>query len=202
MTRLAAMAAVWTVALALAACGGSDGGGADEGGSADSAAPAPAATAPSVGGAAPAPAGGPSRKRYIKQADRICRAARAKLVPIRSGIVGASKAADPDTVFRRYADLTGRAAAVYSSVLGQIRSLDVPAADQAQIERLNALLAQIASATREMSAAAAAQDAQRLRELNLQVTTVANGYRAAARAYGFRQCGQTAGSTLERRGNR
>jgi hypothetical protein len=136
------------------------------------------------------------------RADRICRAARAKLIPIRSGVVGASKGANPAVVFRRYADLTGRAADVYSNALGQIRSLDAPPADQAQIDRLNMLFAQTASLTREMSTAAAAQDAQRLRELNLQISGVANAYRAAAKAYGFRQCGQTAGSTLERRGNR
>ena len=113
----------------------------------------------------------------------------------------ASKGSDPTLVFRQYAALTARAAAVYTDVLGQIQALDAPPADQAQIDRLEGLLGQIAGIMRQNSQAAAAQDAQRLRELNVQATTVANRYNAAAKAYGLRQCGQTAGA-LQRRGNR
>jgi hypothetical protein len=206
MRRLAALTAV--VAL-LAGCGGSDGGGDEK----TDAAAKPAPTTPAVGGggapepapsATPPPAaagGGPARKRYIARADRICRVARARLVPIRSQIQAASKVRDPDVVFKRYAALTGRAATVYSGALGQIRALSPPPADQAQIGRLNGLLGQIVDIMRQNSEAAAAQDAQRLQQLNQQVTAIATTYRAAAKTYGFRDCGQTAGA-LERRGNR
>jgi hypothetical protein len=87
-------------------------------------------------------------------------------------------------------------------VLGQLQALDAPPADQAEIDRLETLLGQIAAIMRQNSEAAAAQDAQRLKELNVQASAVAARYKASAKAYGFRQCGQTAGAALNRRGNR
>lgn len=182
------------MAVALSACGGSGGGDASK---TDAAAPTPAA--PATAGGAPS---GVSKARYIKQADRICVAARARLIPIRSKVLAASKGTDPAAVFRQYARLTAQAADVYTHTLGQISDLDAPSADQAQIDRLNMLLGQTAAITRQSSAAAAAQDGPRVKELNLQVSAVADRYRAAAKAYGFRQCGQTAGAALNRRGNR
>ena len=187
-----------TLAMGLSACGGSDGG-SDDGGSDQTEAAAPAEPAPAAGGAAPS---GATRRGYIKQADRICRAARAKLIPIRAKVVAASKASDPTLVYRQYAALTARAASVYRGVLGQIQALDAPPADEAQVSRLEALLGQIADLQRQNSEAAAAQDGARLKALNVQASAVAGRYRAAAKAYGLRQCGQTAGAALNRRGNR
>src|SRR4051812_14671798 len=201
MRRFAALIVAGALAVGLPACGGSDDGdSAKAPQKTDAATPSESAAppAPSAGGGAPS---GATKKRYIKQADRICRAARARLVPIRAKVGDASKGSDPTLVFRQYAALTARAAAVYTDVLGHIQGLDAPPADQAQIDRLEGLLGQIAGIMRQNSQAAAAQDAQRLRELNVQATAVANRYSAAAKAYGLRQCGQTAGA-LQRRGNR
>jgi hypothetical protein len=183
-----------TLAVGLSACGGSDGGGSEKNDSA-----APAEPAPAVGGAAPS---GATRRSYIKQADRICRSARAKLIPIRAKVVAASRASDPTLVYRQYAALTARAAAVYRGVLGQIQALDAPPADEAQVNQLEALLGQIADIMRQNSEAAAARDGARLKALNVQASAVAGRYRAVAKAYGLRQCGQTAGAALNRRGNR
>src|SRR4051812_1615299 len=201
MRRIAALMVAGALAVGVSACGGSDGGGdsAKAPATTESATPSEAAPpAPSAGGGAPSRA---TKRRYIKQADRICRAGRARLVPIRAKVVDASRGGDPTLVFRQYAALTARAAAVYTDVLGQIQALDAPPADQAEIDRLEALLGQIATIQRQNSQAAAKQDAQRLRELNVQATAVASRYSAAAKAYGLRQCGQTAGA-LQRRGNR
>jgi hypothetical protein len=202
MRRIAALMVAGAVAVGMSACGGSDGGGGDSAkapATTEAATPSEAAPPPpSAGGGAPSPA---TKRRYIKQADRICRAAKARLVPIRAKVVDASKGSDPTLVYRQYAALTARAAAVYTDVLGQIQALDAPPADQAEIDKLEGLLGQIAGIMRQNSQAAAAQDAQRLRELNAQATAVAARYSAAAKDYGLRQCGQTAGA-LQRRGNR
>jgi hypothetical protein len=203
--RSSALAALATVAVAVPACGGGSGGKDEKGATgAPAAAPATTAAPPAVSGGAPPTSAPPraSKARYIKQADKVCRAARAQLVPIRSKIVDASKGSDPPVVFRRYAALTGRAASVYTGALGQLRGLDAPPADQAQIDRVNMLLGQIAGIMRANSAAAAAQDSQRLKALNVQAGAVADTYRSAAKAYGFRDCGQTVGASLNRRGNR
>ena len=188
------LVAIGAVAVGLSACGGSDGGGADK---TEAAQPAP--TAPAVSGAAPSRT---TKKRYIARADRVCLAARARLTPIRSKVTAASKNADPTLVYRQYAVLTARAADVYSGALAQIQALDSPPGDQAQIDRLNSLFGQTATITRQISSAASAQDGQQIKDLSAQLTALADRYRAAAKAYGLRQCGQTAGAALNRRGNR
>jgi hypothetical protein len=180
---------VLLLGVALSACGGS-GGSAEK---TDAATPAPI-----VGATAP----GITKPRYIARADRVCLAARKQLLPLRAKTIAASKIADPAVVYRRYADLTGQAAGVYAGALGQIRGLGTPPGDQAEIDKLNALFAQTASLTRMLSQAAADKDAARIGQLSAQVSTVADRYRSAAKAYGFRQCGQTSGQTLQRRGNR
>ena len=184
--------------MALSACGGSGGGSKKT----EAATPAPPAAAP----AAPPVAATPSisKPRYIARVDRVCLAARKQLLPLRAKTIAASKISDPTVVYRRYADLTGQAAGVYSSALGQIRGLGAPPGDQSEIDKLNMLFAQTASLTRGLSQAAANHDAAGIRQLSAQVSTVADRYRSAAKAYGFRQCGATttAGQTLQRRGNR
>jgi hypothetical protein len=185
------VALVVLLGVCLAACGGSG----DSAKKTDAAEPAPI-----VGAAAP----GISKPRYIARADRICLAARKQLVPLRAKTIAASKLADPAVVYRRYADLTGQAAGVYTGALGQIRGLGAPPGDQAEIDKLNMLFGQTASLTRGLSQAAADHDAAGIRQLSAQISTVADRYRSAAKAYGFRQCGTTttAGQTLQRRGNR
>jgi hypothetical protein len=201
MKHARAVVTVAALAVVLSSCGGSDDGGSS--GKTDAAAPAPTTPAPpaAVGGGGGGGGSGPTKARYIAQADRICRAARAKLIPVQAKIVAASKGSDPAVVFRRYAALTGRAASVYSGALGQIQALDAPPADQAQVDRLEMLIAQIVDIMRQNSAAAAAQDTARLKSLNVEASGVASAYRSAAKAYGFRDCGRTVGA-LERRGNR
>ena len=105
-------------------------------------------------------------------------------------------------VYRQYATLTGQAATVYSNIVGQLRGLDAPPADQAQIDRLNALLDQTAGIERQISAAAARQDGAQVKQLALQVNGVVDRFRSGARAYGFHACASTAGAGLNRRGNR
>jgi hypothetical protein len=95
-------------------------------------------------------------------------------------------------VFKRYAQLTGQAANVYSDTVSQLRGLDAPPADQAQIDRLNQLVAQIASIESQISSAAAAHDSARIKALNVAVTRTTDTYRSGARAYGFRDCGAAA----------
>ena len=184
-----ALAALAVGSGALAACGGS--GSKSE----------KAATAPSTGGAAAAPPAptataprpdSPAKAAYIRRADAVCRAARSRLVPLRTKIVAASKGSDPGVVFTRYARLTGQAANVYSDTASQLRGLDAPAADQAQIDRINQLVVQIAAIESQISAAAAAHNSARIKSLNLSVTRVTDTYRSAARAYGFRDCGAAA----------
>lgn len=148
--------AVASMAVVLSSCGGSDGESSKTEASQDAAAPAPVTSAaPRI-----------TKSRYIARADRVCVAARARLLPLRAKTIAAS---------------TG---------------------DQAEIDKLNMLFAQTGTLTAGLSAAAAAQDAQKLRELSAQVTTVAGKYRSAAKAYGFHQCGTTAVQALNRRGNR
>jgi hypothetical protein len=197
MLKRGALLALLSTAVALSACGGSDDKASkteasDGGGGAPvQAAPAPTAAAPKI-----------TKSRYIARVDRICVAARARLLPLRARTIAAAKLGDPAVVYKRYADLTGQAASVYTGAVGQIRGLGAPPGDQAEIDKLNALFAQTGSITRGLSAAAAAQDAQRIRDLSAQVTTVAEKYRVAAKAYGFRQCGKPAVQSLNRRGNR
>jgi hypothetical protein len=185
------LAAVAVASVALTACGGSD----SKSGK--------VATAPSTGGAAaPSPAAPapslkprsrpPTKAGYIRRADEVCRTARSRLVPIRGKIVAAAQGSDPGVVFKRYAQLTGQAANVYSDTVSRLRGLDAPAADQAQIDRLNQLVAQIASIESQISSAAAAHDSARIKALNVAVTRTTDTYRSAARAYGFRDCGAAA----------
>jgi hypothetical protein len=181
-----AVAALAVASVALAACGGSDSNSGK------------AATAPDTGGAAAAPApspsarprsGSPAKAAYIRRADQVCTAARSRLVPLRGKILAASRGSDPNVVFQRYARLTGQAANVYSDIFGQLRSLSAPAGDQAQIDRMNGLVALIADIERQISSAAVAHDSARIKALNLSVTRVTDTYRSAARAYGLRECG-------------
>jgi hypothetical protein len=176
----------------LVACGGG-GGGSD---SKESTKAIVSGGAPSV--ASPAPSRG--KAGYIKRADRVCRAARAKLLPIRAKILPASQAADPDVVFARYARLTGQAATVNGQTATQLGALQPPADDQAQIDRLNQLVQQIAGIERQISDASSHHDSGRVKALNLSVTRVFGVYQTGAQAYGFKVCG--AASALQRRGNR
>ncbi len=198
------VALVVLLGVALSACGGSGGGSK----STQAASPAPTVVAPTRAAKPPPVAASPappiSKPRYIARVDRVCLAARKQLLPLRAKTIAASKISDPTVVYRRYADLTGQAAGVYGSALGQIRGLGAPPGDQSQIDKLNMLFAQTASLTHALSQAAAQQNPVRIRQLSAQVSTVADRYRSAAKAYGFRQCGATttAGQTLQRRGNR
>jgi hypothetical protein len=194
------VAVALATAVALSACGGSGGGSKKP----EAATPAPTAAAPAAppvsGRAAPTI----SKPRYIARVDRVCLAARKQLLPLRAKTLAASKLSDPTVVYRRYADLTGQAAGVYSSALGQIRGLGAPPGDRSEIDKLNMLFGQTASLTRGLSQAAANHDAAGIGQLSAQISTVADRYRSAAKAYGLRQCGTTttAGQTLQRRGNR
>jgi len=185
------------MAVALSACGGSDDKASkteasDGGGGAPvQAAPAPTAAAPRI-----------TKSRYIARVDRICSAAQARLTSLQKKIIFASKISDPAEAYERYADFTGQAATLYSGVLGQVRGLGAPPGDQAEIEKLNMLLARSGSITRELSAAAASHDSARLKDVGAQGDIIQRRYRSAAKAYGLRQCGATAGQVLQRRGNR
>jgi len=187
-------------ALLVAGCGGGSDSGSGSSQTATRATSAPPTTAAPTGGApAPAPA---AKKRFIKQADRVCHAARAKLVPLRTKALKAGLSNDPAVVFKQYAALTSQAATVYGQTVGQIRALDVPPADQSEIDRLTALLAQTAGIERQISSAAAAQDGPRIKELALEVNGVVDRFHAGAKAYGFHDCARAAGQALQRRGNR
>jgi hypothetical protein len=198
-----AAVSVLAASIALAGCGGG-GSGAKSGSTKRSETAAPA---PAVGGGAPAPTAsarpGPTKAAYIKRADKVCAAARARLIPLRAATVTAAKGADPNGVFKRYAQLTGRAAAVYGDASRQLRALRPPAAGQAQIALLNQLVAQIAQIESQISVAAAAQDAARIKALNSSVTRTTDAYNSGARSYGFKVCGTAAAQQpLNRRGNR
>lgn len=198
LARMRPRLAALLVPLALVAgCGGSH----DKGSTRAAAAPTPAGAAPAdrAPATSPAPA---AKKRFIKQADKLCRAGRAKLLPLRTGLAKVSQSQDPDVVFKRYAALTSQAAGVYGQILGQIRGLRAPPADQAEVDRLLGLLGQTASIERQISSAAAAQDASRIKQLNVQARTTADRFRAGAKAYGFHDCARPPGQALERRGNR
>jgi hypothetical protein len=184
---------VVAAAFGLAACGG-DGSEDSKGGAASTkATPAPA---PSV--ASPAP--GPKKAAFIRKADKVCRAARAKLTPIRAKILPASQGTDPDVVFQRYAKLTGQAATVYSQTATQLGALTPPARDAAEIDRLNGLVEQIAGIEHQISEASAQHDSTQVKQLNASVTRVFGAYQAGAQKYGFKVCGTA--SALQRRGNR
>lgn len=184
---------VVAAALSLAACGG--GGDSDSSGGAQS---TKATTAPAPTAAAPAP--GPKKAAFIRKADKVCSAARAKLIPIRAKLVPASKAADPNVAFTRFAKLTGQAATVYSHTASQLGALNPPAGDAAEVERLNGLVQQIAGIERQISEASARHDSRELQTLNASVTRVTSAYQAGAQRYGFKVCGTA--SALQRRGNR
>ena len=194
------MRSVWSIlvvaaAVGLAACGGGgDGSSGSEGG----AAATKASPAPTPSAASPAP--GPKKKAFIRKADKVCKAAREKLTPIRAKILPASQAADPDVVFARYAKLTGQAATVYSQTATQLGALTPPAGDAAEIDRLNGLVEQIAGIERQISEASARHDSGQVKTLNASVTRVFGTYQEGAQAYGFKVCGTS--SALQRRGNR
>lgn len=165
------------------------------------AAPTAASPAPPTGGGGSGPPSA-ARKRFIRKADRVCAAGRRQLTPIRTRALKASLSNDPAVVYRRYATLTGQAATIYGAIVGQLRGLDPPPADQAEIDRLTALLDQTAGIERQISAAAARQDGARVRQLALEVNGVVGQFRAGAKAYGFHACASTAGAAVNRRGNR
>jgi hypothetical protein len=188
--------AIVVTVFALSGCGGSDGGGSS--GKTDSA--APTQPAPAVSGAAPStPA---AKKRFIKQADHICVVARKQLVPLRTKAVKVALSKDPAVVYRQSAAISAQAASIYGNTVGQLRGLDAPPADQAEIDRLNGLLAQTAGIERQISAAATAQDGSRVKQLSLEVGSVVATFRSGAKAYGFHDCASAAGQALNRRGNR
>lgn len=188
---------VVAAALGLSACGGGSSDSKQGGAVSTKVTPAPT---PSVASPAPAPAPGPKKAAFIRKADEVCRAARAKLIPIRAKILPASKAADPDLVFMRYAKLTGQAATVYSQTATQLGALTPPAGDTAEVDRLNGLVQQIAGIERQISEASARHDSTELQTLNASVTRVFGAYQAGAQRYGFKVCGTA--SALQRRGNR
>jgi hypothetical protein len=191
--------AVVATVLALSGCGGSDGGGSSS--KTDSA--APTQPAPAVSGGAPStPAAPAAKKRFIKQADHICVAARKQLVPLRAKAVKAALSKDPAVVYRQSAAISARAASIYGNTVGQLRGLDAPPADQAEIDRLNGLLAQTAGIERQISAAASSQNGSRVKQLSLEVGSVVATFRSGAKAYGFNDCASAAGQALNRRGNR
>ena len=193
--RSALAIGVAAAAFGLTACGGDDSDSKSGGGSATKA--ITSSTAPVT--AAPAPA--PGKAGYIKRADRVCLAARKKLVPIRAKLLPASQGTNPDVVFRQYAKLTGQAATVYGRTADELEALEPPPADEALIDRLNQLVEQIAGIERQISAASAEHDGSKVKSLNLAVTRVFDEYRTRAQAYGFKVCG-TGTAAAQRRGNR
>jgi hypothetical protein len=196
--------AVTVAAVALSGCGGSGGGGSTK---KLATAPPPASPAPAVSGATPAPTpaprgAAPRKARYIKRANQICRTASGRLVTVRSKTIGAGNPADPQVVFKRTAALTGQAASVYDNTLGGLQGLTPPPADQAEIDRLNRLLAQLAGINHTLSAAAQAQNSGQVKALSIRASGAADRYSSAARAYGLRSCATTAQLAVYRRGNR
>jgi hypothetical protein len=163
-------------------------------------APAPApAPAPTP---APAPVPALTHARYVKRADGICLAARRRLIPAHAKPVAAPGSGSSGVIYKRYATAARQTASIDGTILGQVRTLAPPPADQGQVDRLNALLAQLGGTARQVSAAAAAQDAARVTRLSASLATAAGRYQSAASAYGLHVCGQTASATLYRRGNR
>lgn len=185
-------------AVGLSACGGSGGDGSTKKTDAATPATTPAATAPAAGGGAPSSA---ARKGVIREGDRICRAARSRLVPLNNRANKAALSKDPALVYRRYTTISAQAAAVYAQTGTQLGALQAAPADQSEIDRLSALLGQTASIERQISAAAAAQNAARVQELVLQVNGVIAQFRSGAKAYGFHSC-SSGGQTFKGRGNR
>lgn len=181
--------------LALAGLAAACGGGGSDGDKATTHAATQAS--PTVGSPPSA-----AKKKFIKQADRVCAAGRKRLTPIAARAEKAAQSGDPAVVYRRYAVLTARAATIYGSIGGQLRDLGPPPADQAEIDRLASLLDQTAGIERQISAAAAQQDGPRLKQLALEVNGVVDRFRAGAKAYGFHECASTAGAAVNRRGNR
>jgi hypothetical protein len=162
--------------------------------------------APTAASPAPAPAPAPAppltHARYVKRADGICVAARKQVVPSRAKPVAAPASGDSGAIYKRYATAARQTASIDGSILGQVSTLTPPSADQAEVDRLNALLAQLGRTARQVSAAAVAQDAARVARLSATLSTIAGRYQSAATAYGLHVCGQTASATLYRRGNR
>lgn len=161
---------------------------------------------PSAASPTPAPAPAPvpalTHARYVKRADGICLAARKRVVPSHAKPVAAPASGDSGAIYKRYATAARQTASIDGSILGQVSTLAPPPADQAQVDRLNALLAQLGGTARQAGAAAAAQDAARVTRLSATLSTTAGKYQSAASAYGLHVCGQTASATVYRRGNR
>lgn len=203
--RVFGVVAVAATALAISGCGGSGSSGAKKS-AAPTVATSPAASPPPVQAAPQPPARSApprvSKAGYIRKANRICSVASGRLAPVRAKTVGAAKVSDPKIVFKRYATLTGHAASVFGATLGDLRGLNPPPADQAQIDRLNMLLAQLVGINHELSAAAGSQNTGRVSTLSLAANTAATRYGSAARAYGLRSCGAVAQLAVFRRGNR
>ena len=191
MTRLVV---VLLAALTLASCGGGDESSSSKersGGEEDSAAqpttPAPSATPPSSGGG-----GSSARARYIARVDAICRAANQRLAPIRAKIATVDNGRrGKGEVFAQFRDLTGQAASISGGVLGQIEDVPPPAPDRAEIERIEALIERQVRLLNSLAAAAGRRDVNAIKRLNGRITAVNATYRSAARAYGFKHCGQS-----------
>jgi hypothetical protein len=205
LTPVVALCAL--IAVAAVGCGG--------GSSSNKASAKPAVTrfettpaAPPAASPAPAPAPAPApvpaltHARYVKRADGICLAARRRLIPAHAKPVAAPGSGSSGVIYKRYATAARQTASIDGTILGQVRTLAPPPADQGQVDRLNALLAQLGGTARQVSAAAAAQDAARVTRLSATLSTTAGRYQSAASAYGLHVCGQTASATLYRRGNR
>ena len=192
------IAAIAVLSLALAGCGSS--GSSKKTSPNASTAPAATPTLASPAPAAPAPAArAPKKSAYRVAANRICRAARGRLVPIRAKSVAAG---NPTVALKRVGTLSGQTAAVYDQTVSGLRGLGAPAGDQGKTDQLNTLLAQLAAIDHQISNAAAAQDRARVTRLSSAAGTTADRYASAARAYGLSACGAAAQLAVARRGNR
>lgn len=191
--------------LAMTACGGgssSRSGGSGRAGGGSGAAPirkgGPHSEKPgslgSAGGGNGSPIGHASGPTFVRNADRVCRAAHHRLVSLGRQLFGLAVAASRKRLslsdyFAQAAALTATSGRVAGRAIVDLRALPRPA--DRRIEQYLALSAMEAGLVGMEADALRRHDRQRVHRLDVQVRGLVARSHSLARAVGFHSCGGT-----------
>lgn len=133
--------------------------------------------------------GGPSKSEYIAKADAICRSAQTQAAPLIQKLTFTVTGSPAPARMRRAAAIVGDLQAIGRSYMSRLRALERPGHDDKAIAAFLVPTGQVIDALAE--ARAALQRGETVRALGLlqQAQPVDAEAGAAARSYGFKQCG-------------
>lgn len=122
--------------------------------------------------------GGPTKERFVADADRICRAESAPLASVKA-----------PTSFPELSETARTIAAAVDAQLPRLRALDRPSGDDEAVDTMLASLGGVAEAAKTLQGAASRNDEAGTATASHDVATRARSASDSGRAYGFATCG-------------